>query len=1179
MTFDPLAASSHIDEAYRRYLRSLLPLRDPALAAALDEAIEDSSILTKGPLLETTPAYAPGASIAALVDEGVLSRELLTFTSQELPPQRPLYRHQEQAIRKAAAGRNIAVATGTGSGKTESFLIPVLDCLARERAAGTLGPGIRALLLYPMNALANDQMKRLRRLLAAVPDVTFGRYTGDTDETTSRAEERFHQLNPGEPRLSNELLSREEMRARPPHLLLTNYAMLEYLLLRPRDMDLFDGPHAGQWRYIVLDEAHVYDGAKGAELAMLLRRLRDRVGATQDLQAIATSATVGSDRDPAAVTEFATALFGLPFDWNDTDANRQDVVGATVRTHAAAAPWGPLPASAYSELMSSPNPEKDVLRAARDHGWDGEPDAASALAAETRLVRLRELLGNGPRALSALATTLFADEQTTSDDVAAALTSLVMLGNRMHGPDGSPLLSTRYHLFARATEGAFSCLDRADPHLSLSRRERCDRCPRVVFELGGCRRCGAVHLHGALDTSGPVVRHIPWRAGIDRNHAWLLLEDANLGGSMAAEDEDDALLEGGNPTTSSQRYLCTTCGGLHHDQPTVCSAAGCAGPDFRRVRLIDVTTETLNSCTACGVRGTGAVRLFESGNEAAVSVIGTSLYQSLPGDKESPAGDLPGEGRKLLFFSDSRQMAAYFAPYLEDTHVRLVRRRLIMISLHKHAEQSDGEAATIEDVVADTVLAAKRAHIFDEDSSRSSRQRHVSRWVMQDVLSYDERQSLEGTGLLRVELVRKSRWQPLERLMSLGLTSDESWHVLQELLRTLRMQGVIDVPEDVEADDQVFAPRRGPIYMRGQGSEPKKKVLSWLPTSGSNSRIDYVTRVLARLGSTWDPKRLLEGLWSDLDPAQSGDGPHTWLRSDVLPRLGTVRRINHRKIRIRPIAEDEEIFQCDRCHRMAGVSVRGVCPTHRCDGRLVPWRRPTLSAERNHYRHLYLASLPVPMSVQEHTAQWTSQKAAEIQEQFVRGRVNALSCSTTFELGVDVGELQAVVLRNMPPTTANYVQRAGRAGRRSDAAALVVTFAQRRSHDLSRFTQPKKMISGETRVPSVSLNNVRIDRRHAHSVALAAFFRAMKEERHQEWRSAGDFFLAPDPAPSDYVVPCARVRNFLTPVPDQIRGSLETIFPSDVGKDIGLDDDSWVDELVRLLDDARLALEQVSIHG
>ncbi|HEY6790846.1 MAG TPA: DEAD/DEAH box helicase, partial [Trebonia sp.] len=198
---DVVATSTLLSATYRRYLRSLLPVRDPALAAALRDAIDGSPLLTKGPILEATPPYRTGASLRELIGEGVLGPGFARFCGPALPADRPLYLHQEQAIRKAAAGRNLVVATGTGSGKTECFLLPVLSALAAERASGKLGPGVRALLLYPMNALANDQVRRLRQVLAGVPEITFGRYTGDTPELARAGASLFEQLNPGEARL------------------------------------------------------------------------------------------------------------------------------------------------------------------------------------------------------------------------------------------------------------------------------------------------------------------------------------------------------------------------------------------------------------------------------------------------------------------------------------------------------------------------------------------------------------------------------------------------------------------------------------------------------------------------------------------------------------------------------------------------------------------------------------------------------------------------------------------------------------------------------------------------------------------------------------------------------------------------------------------------------------------
>ncbi|MGH8918520.1 MAG: DEAD/DEAH box helicase, partial [Actinomycetes bacterium] len=457
---DAIATSALLSATYRRYLRSLLPVRDPALAAALADRIAASPLLTKGPLLEATPPYRTGATLRDLIGEGVLDPAFARLGGQALPLDRPLYLHQEQALRKAAAGRNLVVATGTGSGKTESFLLPVLSALTAEHTAGTLGPGVRALLLYPMNALANDQLRRLRHLLADAPQITFGRYTGDTPERAAEGASLYESLNPGEPRLPNELLSRQEMRDEPPHLLLTNYAMLEYLLLRPADMELFEGKHGGHWQFVVLDEAHVYDGAKAEEVGMLLRRLRERVGRGQDkatFQAIATSATVGGH--PQAVMDFAAKLFDLPFEWMDGDPAHQDLVGAQ-RVDIPAGPlWGPLGPDGYLGLAASADPAAALLGQAADDpvaaGLGGR-DAALLLAHEQTMARLRVLLAASPRSFTDLAAEVFTDGDGPS--AGAALAALVSVGAKIRDGMGSPVLSARYHLFARATEGAFTCL-------------------------------------------------------------------------------------------------------------------------------------------------------------------------------------------------------------------------------------------------------------------------------------------------------------------------------------------------------------------------------------------------------------------------------------------------------------------------------------------------------------------------------------------------------------------------------------------------------------------------------------------------------------------------------------------------------------------------------------------------
>ena len=170
MPINPISASRDIAESHISYLTTAFPLRGRELARQFGVELSRPGRFVKGPILEATPPFMSGVSVADLTAEGVLSREFMRVPESQLPPNRPLYLHQERAIRKAvSARRNLVVASGTGSGKTETFLVPILNHLFRQKEKGKLGPGVRALLLYPMNALANDQMARLRKRFAITP--------------------------------------------------------------------------------------------------------------------------------------------------------------------------------------------------------------------------------------------------------------------------------------------------------------------------------------------------------------------------------------------------------------------------------------------------------------------------------------------------------------------------------------------------------------------------------------------------------------------------------------------------------------------------------------------------------------------------------------------------------------------------------------------------------------------------------------------------------------------------------------------------------------------------------------------------------------------------------------------------------------------------------------------------
>ena len=1201
----PIATTAHLRATYTRYLKTIYPFQDQALREALWQALEQPDKLVKGPLLESAPPFSHGRSIRDLVQQGVLQPAFAALCSPALPWERALYRHQDQAVTHLVEHqRNLVLATGTGSGKTEAFLIPILNHLLAESAAGRLGPGVRALLLYPTNALANDQLKRLRRVLGHHPAITFGRYTGETEESDEKARSRFYSQFPSEVAPDNEHLSRSRMRSSPPHILLTNYAMLEYLLLRPEDCVLFDGPAGQHWRFLLLDEAHVYDGASGIELAMLLRRLKDRVvgGVAGRLRCIATSATLGGGAaDFPQAAEFAASLFGEPFAYHPSDPVQQDVIEATrVPTAKLGATGAELPPELYATLGDclkrlppealplaeldaclpdaiSPPIRQAAQRAAHEQ-WvhatgttNRQEQAVDAflyvlLSGDGRLQRLHAQLAQKAQFLPQLAEQAFPDDPQASD----RLIQLVALAVRARPDrDTLPLLPARYHVFARALEGAFVCLDlkaHADkkPCLRLSRHEQCPQCLGAMFELASCARCGAAYIAARAvavdeeDARRHSLRHLSGDTDDESGRRVYFL----LGDSVARTDEDEAVVAGEDlkdePETTEPWSVCLRCG-----TAAVGAAVGCAcgsAAVIRRLRRVELNgASEPRRCLHCGSRrALGVVYRFLTGQDAPVSVLATALYQQLPPSQERDAASYPGGGRKLLVFSDSRQDAAFFAPYLERTYSHVLRRRLILQALLNSA---DGRAGIlrIEDAVTPLLREATAAGLFRQRQGLAERKKLVTGFLMQEFVALDRRLNLEGIGLLQVRLVRPERWRAPAALLAAPwlLSEEQSWHLIALLLDSLRQQGAVTFPENLDPTDELFEPRNKELFVRGEQADGKAGVLSFLPTRGSNRRVDLLERILlsrepaAPALVREQALTALRGLWRELSDPRGPFREH--LQTVSRHKVGIVYRLSHHFWELVPAATGAG-FRCGRCRAVSMLNLLGVCPTMGCVGTLEPLPAAVGSADENHYRALYLGMRPVPMSAEEHTAQWTSDEAGRVQEQFINGEINVLSCSTTFEMGVDVGELQAVLMRNVPPTTANYLQRAGRAGRRTDAAAFALTFAQRRSHDLTHYNQPERLVTGRIQPPRIRLANEKIVRRHMQALLLAAFFREARQRHGRIFNSVGDFFAPESAQPAGP----ALLQQFAEERFAHIRDALLRVVPAELQDEVGTTSWGWL---------------------
>ncbi|NLM28590.1 MAG: DEAD/DEAH box helicase [Clostridiaceae bacterium] len=1206
MSLNPITATEEIEKRYLQYLSTTFYINDTNLRGNFIQELSQKNRFIKGPILEATPPFKKGKSINQLISEGILSHEFKKLSSPDLPVDRELYLHQERGIRKIITEeRNIIAATGTGSGKTEIFMIPILNYLfTQKEKTGELSPGVRALLLYPMNALANDQLKRLRNLLCNYPDITFGSYTGETEETEEEAQDKYRKIFNGAEPLNNEILSRQKMREKPPHILITNYAMLEYLLLRPDDNDFFDGPYAGNWKYIVLDEIHTYTGAKGIEMSMLLRRLKERVVTDKSpkIRFIGTSATIGrGKKDFNKVAEFGEKLFGEEVFWDDFDERKQDIVhGERLPVEISKESWGKPDANLYEKLITiietfGKTNAEDLLETAKKHQVpeqvingakeknnkdDYHGVLYEILKGDQRIIELQKHLETGPCFLNETAMKIFPLEKNSHDK----LVSLIQLANMAFPENGyRPLLPARYHLFVRAIEGAYLTLfpevtiflDKRE-HFTLNNRQY------PVFEIATCRNCGELYLVGRTIT-GDMNRKVLKQHGRlqfdeDTSLEYYLLISDNQVNEIINEDE---LALGYQFDEHDDKYnLCGMCGTIDKEN-LVGEMCSCGEENYVKLLKVKSKEGMVHKCPACGsVHPHGSlVWRFLLGIDSVTSVLATALYQQGTDIKitiseeqslieDDGWGTISAEdificesetqkikGGQLLVFSDSRQDAAFFATYLKTSYMQILHRRMIIKTLEKNKEKVISNRWRLVDLVNHLKKYLEETELFP-DKSPQQLEDEAWKWVLYEFFALDRRNGLEGLGLLGFSLTKpKVNFRNPFMHAPWDLTFEESWMLFQILMDSFRKSLAVLFPPNISPQDEFFAPRNREYFFKQKSD--KSGIFGWSPNRGINSRLDYLMR-LAKNGLNLDISekecaQLLDDIWSKglrLDNPQSIF--YDYFSSEHNSLEGTLYRVRTDYWELKPGIIDKTVtwYYCPLCHRLTLYNIKDVCPTFRCSGKLEKCN-PDELFKNNHYRSLYLSVLPMWMETSEHTAQLTTEAAAEIQQGFNDGRINVLSCSTTFELGVDVGELETVFLRNVPPSPANYIQRAGRAGRRKKSSAFILTFSQRKSHDLTYYNNPERLILGEIKPPYFELKNEKIISRHIFSIAFSKFWR----EHKNYFGSVKDFFY-------NYEDGVKLFREFLMDHPKDLLASIKTVVPKHMHKQLEIDEWGWVKKLV-----------------
>lgn len=1118
---NPVSFTENVVANFLRYQVTTYPFADRSLyeqlrrQLSLDSARETP--LLRGPFVSLSRAFREGASVESLVKDGVLHphmRQLIQFPTMRA--------HQEKAIRAITSGKSTLVSTGTGSGKTESFLYPIISrCLTLRDQ--NVPAGVVAVLVYPMNALAEDQLERMRGLLAG-SGVTFGMYVGNTPENDVRGqqllpgssiedykaakakaetEKRNVAIHPPEEHCTRALMRTP---GEQPRILLTNVKMLEYLLTREKDVELFDN---AQLEFLVFDEAHTFSGSMGAETACLIRRLRTFCGRKpEETVCIATSATIVDEQNPQAAREFAGRFFGI-------DPKPIALVGEEYEAEVWKSPRttphmaGDLGALLHDLLGAIEDKEPDAgEKVSRIHrqmtgqplatpGW--EQDLYEKLSANEVVYQINEILVR-PRALidvvAELGKTL--GREISEEEILIWLT----LGAAARSTDGRPLLRPVMHGFIRGIGGAGVTFpeDQEGPSLSLSiSGDPSKQLKRL--DLTTCSTCGQhyfVHfasdfsfLPGGLQGGEAIDDHRVWKANAEAlDGRRLVLIDR-----IVSDDDDDE-----DPRKTAPVFFCRHCGALHDKDVDRCD--GC-GEATKLVPLLAIEQSPnypgyLTRCLSCPANGRPHGSLYREPARP-VRAVDVSDVHVLAQDMIQHSD---AERRRLLLFADNRQDAAFQAGWMRD-HARRFRIRALMAEKIHDGPIGVGDLTHhLDDILeADSelsqVLVPEVWGEFPKEASGTrhgdQRKRFLRIQVLREITTAaSQRVGLEPWGRLQVNYLGLTPDLPFIQTWAkrLAATPERMTEGVASLLDTLRRRRhVYDEPTRLysriwdEGDREVL---RG--YLPRQKDVPQGLKLE--PAAGdSETRLKYLlgkkensfTASVRSWGLKTDEVELfVRELWALLVELKILIPVNlTTPKGEVIKKTSGSYQLEAQRMLL---TEHHGLWRCAKCRRaQVRATPNDRCPAWRCEGKL-----QQQAEDRDDYNLRVIDEHYEMIRPREHTAMVPPEEREELEREFKGERhlVNTLVCTPTLELGVDIGALDSVLLRNVPPLPANYWQRVGRAGRRH-RMAVNLTYARSRVHDQSYFEHPDRLLEGRVDAPKFNLRNDELVRKHVHSAMLA----------------------------------------------------------------------------------------------